>query len=48
MSDRLASAAGGKVTRIAMKAAGHDDLVRMAQADPEVSAALDRFLDEVR
>jgi uncharacterized protein len=48
MSDRLASAAGGKVTRIAMKAAGHDDLVRMAQSDPEISDALDRFLSKIK
>jgi uncharacterized protein len=48
MSEALTAAAGGPVTRITMKDAGHDDLVRMAPADPEVSAAFDRFLDRFR
>lgn len=48
MSNALAAAAGGRVTQVLMKDAGHDDLVRMAQTDPEVSAALDRFIDAIR
>ena len=48
MSNALAAAAGGRVTQVLMNDAGHDDLVRMAQTDPEVSAALDRFIDAIR
>ncbi len=48
MADRLATAAGGPVTRIVMKGAGHDDLVSIAEMDAEVSSTLERFLDGIR
>ncbi len=48
MSNSLAAAAGGRVTQVLMEDAGHDDLVRMAQTDPEVSAALDRFIGRIK
>lgn len=48
MSDVLAKSAKGEVSRILMKRAGHDDLIRIALEDGEVSTALDRFLDALR
>jgi fermentation-respiration switch protein FrsA (DUF1100 family) len=48
MSDALAAAAKAPVTRIVMKGEDHSDLMRIAQIDPEVSVAVNRFLDGVR
>lgn len=46
MTRTLASAAGGKVTRITLKDAGHDDLIRVAEGKD--AATIARFVEQVR
>ena len=42
------AAAKGPVTRILMKGEDHSDLMRIAQSDPKVSEAVNRFLQALR